>query len=267
MTPENTLVKVENQSLAKVERQVKVTNKIINRLYKNEMVEFVNNHFFYFEKFIFKWNNLPEFFLEKFKHQVNWDYVSRNVYLPLNEELIDKYKDYLNWEILIENPAIKFTESFLTKYTNLLDWKYLSSSEKIDFNKSLLIKFEHYWNWYFLQNNKKITWDIELIEYFISNIKINKFRSSNVKLTKQLILKYKYAWNWDFISENVLLDKQIINDFHDLLNWEKISRRHDILWTPHLLRISKDLIEWSLVYSEIEWDNELLLEFSEYLVW
>jgi hypothetical protein len=62
--------------------------------------------------------DLPEFFIERYKDKVDWDAVSKEQIL--SEKFIERFKDYVNWEHIFRWQNL--SKRFMAKHSDDMYW-------------------------------------------------------------------------------------------------------------------------------------------------
>ena len=229
--------------------------------------DFENLSDFFIEKFADKldWDRisfkqkLSEPFIEKFADRVNWGGVSASQ--KLSEPFIAKYADKVEWNFISEHQTL--SESFIEKYADNLDWRWISIEQKL--SESFIEKYAGKVNWSYISEHQtlsepfvekyadKVDWrEIsacqKLSEPFIEKYadRVNwELLSMNQKLSEAFIEKYANKVNWYFISYSQKLSEAFIEKHADKLDWDSISEFQKL--SGAFIEKHADKVNWSKI--------------------
>lgn len=244
-------------------------------------------------------------FLNTFKDDINWDYMSsvNSVNKLVENNRIDNLLDYINWDIYSDNYCI--SEWLVVIFINKLDMNKIIRKQKLS---ERFYRLYHY----------ILDWDIissldYLSDTFIDDMedKINfSILSNRTNLSEYLIRKYKNRLDWNIISYTCKFSNELIDEMKDEINWfyfvqnrhldddiiikyekyidfnilslnvnisESIIRRFKDIFNFDLISIKrlsiefmrdfKDKLNWNHISKCMYLDNECIKEFADYLNW
>lgn len=166
-------------------------------------------------QYICKYQELSSEFIEKYKRLVDWDYLSE--YQILSEEFIEKFKSKVNWNCISEYQTL--SEEFIEKYKRRVNWYYISSEQKL--SEEFIRRHKNKLKWGYISQYQKLS--EKFIEEFIKKIEWMAI-SEHQKLSESFIEKYKDKVDWDHISAYQKLSEQFIEKYKDKVNWENILK-------------------------------------------
>ena len=275
-----------NSSLAKIEKQIAIGEKIlglrINNTEKEKIKEFlitilkikgyetfmrylleyfpisrkiIDKH----EKRIF-WGNLScnekvKFTLDLIEKYPQWEtYVSdlaRNKSVNWNLSLIKKYENEINWKNTIDDwlSALPWSNELIELYGDRLDWDTFSRYEFFPWSEDFIYKYSSKFDWENLSLNESIPWSEDFVEKY--KYKLNwKYLSCNPNLpwTGDFIDKYMNDWNWKNLSENEGLpwSKEFFLKYKNHLDLHQMSRNKGIKW-------DEDFFSEFLTHKKVVW--------------
>jgi hypothetical protein len=295
-----------------------------NILSKNESLPWSEE---FIQKFETNWNwyhlsankKLPwsEELIEKYKNKWKWDCLTnkkailwsddlffnykKNLYLnrdtlhnlKLSNDFLDRELNINEWSYLSSGNVFNWSVNLIDKHIEKWDWTNLSNNKFLPWSEDFIRKYENRWNWYYISNNPKLPWTTNLIEKYKGLINWdNLSKNEGVLWTWDLIEKYKDKWNWYFIGTNdtLLFDKNIIGkykekwnsnksysdtDIDDFFiiklkpNWKCLNQNKSIEWTEDLLTEFEEYIDWDFLSSneKVKWSLTILEKYKNYFHW
>ena len=212
---------------------------------------------------------------KRFSRWLDYEVLSRRRNSGVSESIIGSRIDASwNWTLLSENPSIKFSIDFIKDHRDKgWNWHALSSRNDLVLdNESLFGLSEKGWDWQALSNRTDLIYDESFIEHFIDKpmdwLKLSKLDSfiPNARTLSQLKGK---SLDWKSISSNSRLDKQVLWDYRDLLDWTSVTTKHVDCSDIQFLLKYKDYLDWSIISKDesfIVSDGNLEL-FKDKVVW
>lgn len=261
MEENNKSLIIVNSSLAKIEKQIAIGEKLLGLRVNDTERESIRK--FLIEIVLTKYNFI----------------VMTSEHYPLSEKLIDKYQDILSWDDLIRNKKIlisewiEWSENLILKYKNKIEGEdvWLELTLKSFWTIPLIEKYKENINWQYFTLNHKIVWSEYLVDKYIDKWDW-KFWSPNINLfwTPEIIDKYINYWSWGSLSSNFNFDCDfdLIERFVDKWDWNLISKNSKFPWNLKLIEKFSDYIYWENIiylYENIEIDNAII-EIENYLI-
>jgi hypothetical protein len=101
--------------------------------------------------------NLSFDFINYFKDDVNWHYISTSVFL--SEKFIEKFVNYVNWAMISQHQ--KLSEQFIEKFENKVSWSKISIgqthlSDSFIFNHREKLNINN-----IIVFNKNLSWELK----------------------------------------------------------------------------------------------------------
>jgi hypothetical protein len=125
----------------------------------------------------------------------NWDGLSTNCNLELDEEFVDIFSNNLNWSCLVLNDNLSLTPYILEKYNDKIDWMYLQDNNGIMWTEHFFEVNAHKWVWLvYFQNTYYKTDNIDILVKGLSTNKMiynNFFKGISRKFINELLSEYK----------------------------------------------------------------------------
>lgn len=198
--------------------------------------------------------------LQKYKEDIDWEYLSGNSSIKWTVDLIKKYKNRLNLETLSNDSPAFADLNFLEAIKDTIPWKgsrsglFLSSSiarnKHIPWSKELIWKYRKELNFEHLSYNEKLPWSEKLLERFKSRWDWDAVAANPaVPWTLQLLDKYldRIDLSSMYVMYNLCYSNQVdlIEEYHPYLNWKIICQNPNLPWK----------------------EENLMERWAEYLVW
>ncbi len=140
--------------------------------------------------------------------RVDWIFISKLEYFPIDIELYQPIREKLNWKKLSHRKQITKLLGF---YDDYLDWRYVS--ENIELNEDILEKYKDCLDWNIIC--KRITFSNGFLEKYANYIDWNLASvSEDINFTSSLVNKYKNKWNWPELIKNRAFHNKI--DIYDM---------------------------------------------------
>jgi len=198
-----------------------ITNKCIKNIIDNrnsdgDIVDIYINDGKRFELvYIIEYGKLGEEFIEKYKDEVDWFYVSKNE--VLSNEFIEKYKDKLDLNSVVQK-------------SNMSEELILKNIDKIALNikSNILPKY--------LFSKKGLSEEFikKCFNIYYGDDEQSKMNESdkcklieNQVLSEEFIERYKYLFNnehWKLISKHQILSEGFIEGYENKVGWFTISK-------------------------------------------
>lgn len=180
-----------------------------------------------------------QFLIENYAEKLNWNELSRNkkitlkivkqfIKMPWNWDYLSMISDVSenelnwnwNWDLLSKNKNILKLD--LNKIKEKINWKNISRNEMLSLE--IVKNFQHlnwdykelshmnFLNFLFILNNLDKDWDWDILS-FVFGFEILNSNS----LIETLPL------NWEMLSQNENLTFELIEKYHDKIDWKKLS--------------------------------------------
>lgn len=259
-------------------------NLILEEMLKNLYLK--NSRVFF--RVISTYNDIKLEWIELFKDNIDWYYITCCSKHCNNEYFLNKYRDYIYWDVLSQNDTItwnsslyrklksivnlsnndclirifsklSFDEKLFEEYIADVDWYCLSFREDVKWTIDFLKKYEEKLNWYELSTNKLLPWSDDLIEMFKNKWLWVTEEHELIGFPAQSILK-NTAITWNL---------KLIEKFSEYISWYEFSSCTNVEWSIELIERFSEKLEWiPLSRNEsIPWSIELIEIFSEKLEW
>jgi hypothetical protein len=155
----------------------------------------------------------------------------------------------------------RFEDEFLKKVCKSNVWKKLSFSEELNWSESLIDKYADSWSWEVLCSNSNIPWNENMIEKYKHRIQWKHFTASIFNC-----FSHRRGLNAIDVksTEEVLL---LLHKFSDYWDWELISSRGDLNFTPELIETFAHKWDWKELIDNnaVKWNYPLYERFSAYI--
>lgn len=198
--------------------------------------------------------NCEYFFLNKYKNQLDWDYLSlhSNYFTGLNRDKrkLNSFQLNVNFLLLSQRENTGLTEKIIADFIeNNWDWEALSSNSSIQFSKEFIVEHkEKKWNWSKLSIRNDIKFDNETL----------------VNLSNK-------EWDWEAISKRIDISftEEIIRQFKDKpLNWLVLSQNKSFVPNTTTLAILKGKeLDWVAISKNVNLSTDCLWDYRENLYW
>lgn len=156
-------------------------------------------------------------FIEKYKHLLDWEFISSNPNLPwIEKDLLNLWSSKIDWSGVARNSLFfandrNFYQIHYDKWQPIKDkvWKSFSVNITFPWAKDTIEYHVHDIDWRSLCSNPGIVWNVEMIENCKSYIDWNQL-CSNEKITwnEKLIDTYADYIKWGGYKECELLDER-----------------------------------------------------------
>ena len=194
----------------------------------------------------------------------------------LSDKIISKYlKKKWDWTALSITIAAKTLEFIKEQKDKPWNWKALSSREDIKFDNETIIELSNRdWDWVIISKRQDISFCEELITKLYDKpfdwqiVSQNKTFVPNAKTLS--LLKGK-ALNWTAISQKENVEKEILWDYRDSLQWNYLTKNEKLIDVANTEQLEKykDYLDWSFISQSdkfiISFDN--LKQFKDKLNW
>ncbi|MEI7502986.1 MAG: hypothetical protein WCJ61_06850 [Paludibacter sp.] len=155
----------------------------------------------------------------------------------------------------------RFENEFLKKMRESDVWKKLSRSEDLIWSEGLIDKYADQWNWEELCENGRIPWTESLIEKY-------KNRIHWANLTSTIFCRYSRRYLFGGVEANSKVDaSSLLRKFSDFWNWENISSRAELNFTPELIETFANKWVWKELIDnrDLKWNYQLFERFRVYI--
>lgn len=179
-----------------------------------------------------------------------------------------------DWNALSMNHSIMFSIKFIKEQKDKpWNWQALSARNDIKLdNESLYELSDKDWSWEAISNRTDLVYDADFISHFIDKplnwlkmSSLNSFIPNSFTLSRLKGVQL----NWKAISSNPHLDKDVLWDYRDLLDWYAVTRNIVNCSDSDFLTKYKDYLDWNFISNNPEFnvtDNNLLL-FKDKVIW
>lgn len=239
-----------NNSLAKIDRQIAVGEKILGlRITNPELKKIKDLLIFLGSKNNFSIKLLSHFYsfnietIDKNINNFDWSFLSNNNNINWSAQLIDKYKEKWCWDI--NSKLCNYGEKVKVR-GYILDYSDIKS----------------------ISTNESIKWTLDDIEKFKNYIYWPGF-SSTVKLdwTEEIIDKFKFDFLGLSSNESFECPEHIMNKYFKLDNLSRwnLSKNPSVNWDIERIKKKIDWVQFSYLFRNegIDWTDSLLKEVLE----
>lgn len=194
--------------------------------------------------------------IEKYKNQLNFNYLSMNEQVQWSEQLIDNYKDCWNWDNLMMNHSIPWTLPMLKKFNSYID----TSS-------------------FYFQAHPVLTSQLDILEAYPRHF-LARAVCGNSKLPwkeKNLLMLWEEKLDWYALAGNETLfeDPAFFEDHLDKWlpgpddKFEMLSKNKALPWSVPFIERFSDRWDWDYLSrcSHLPWTEELIDHFENYWEW
>lgn len=244
-----------NNSLAKIERQIAIGEKILGiRIPNLDRKKIKELLIFLGDKNNFSINLLSHFYsfnidtIDKNIYNLNWIFLSSNHNLNWSIQLIEKYKKKWCWNESLEYISYggQFTHPTEFRFVRSLCTKSISTNESIQWTISDIEQFENYLYWFGFSKTVKLNWTDEIIDKF--KFDFHGLSLNNTFICPEHIMnKYFKFSNISFWCLNsnpsVNWDIERIKSNIDKINFTSLLRNEGIDWSYSLLKEVLELYE------------------------
>ena len=290
-----------NSSLAKIEKQIAIGEKIlglrINNTEKEKIKEFLITilkikGYETFMRYLLEYFPISRKIIDKYEKKIFWGNLSCNEKVKFTPDLLEypqwwaqvynlKRNKSVNWDLdLIKrfdnyegrnNVYDEFSDFFWSNelielYGNRLNWDSFSSNENFPWSENFIYRYSSKLNWEILSQNKSIPWSEDFIYKYSSkfdweNLSLNE----SIPWTEDFVEKYKYKLNWKYLSCNPNLPW--IGDFIDKYmndwNWKNLSENEGLPWSKEFFLKYKNHLDLHQMSRNkgIKWDEDFFSEF------
>ena len=211
----------------------------------------------------------------QFKKYIDFKSLSARKESGLSQNIIAKNIDARwDWIALSNNQSIRFDIKFIKEQsTKPWDWQALSARTDIKLdNDSLYDLIDKDWNWQAISSCQSVVFDETCIIHLLSK-PLDWFavsqNSSFLPNQKTLSLLKGEKLDWDAISSNTKLDKSVLWDYKNCLNWKNVTQNIVDCSDIQQLETFKDYVDWHFVSqcNDFNITSRNLLEFKSKLDW
>lgn len=182
-------------------------------------------------------------------------------------------KDW-DWAALSSNLSLKFSIDFIRENKDKSwDWECISSRTDIVLdNDSLYELSDKNWSWEALSNRNDLIYDEEFLKRFIDKplnwlnlSRLDSFVPNSSTLSK---LKGKIL-DWKAISSNKKLDKTVLWDYRDLLDWKLVTASLADCSDSNFLQKFSDYLDWNFISTSPAFvvSDDNLERFRDKVIW
>lgn len=194
--------------------------------------------------------------IEKYKNQLNFNYLSMNEQVQWSEQLIDHYKEYWNWDNLMMNYSIPWTLPMLNRFIRFIDTskfhfqahpvltsqldilaayprhflpRAVCGNPKLPWKEKNLLKlWEEKLDWYGLAGNETLFEDPTFFEDHLEKWlpgPEDKFvmlsRNKALPWSVSFIERFSHRWDWDYLSccSHLPWTEELIDYFENYWVW------------------------------------------------
>jgi len=138
-------------------------------------------------------------FIQRNNIEVDWDYISEtNEVIYKNPDRLESLKSFLNWDKLSANSKIEVDEGLLIRFIEYWNFKLLTKRPEINSKVEYFIKFKHrQWDWDYFTEKFASQIDRPILSTLSDKI-VWKALSGNhsLHLTSDLITEFNKFWNF-----------------------------------------------------------------------
>ena len=211
----------------------------------------------------------------RFAKHLDYKVLSARIDTGLTESIIgSKIEKEWDWAALSSNRSLIFSIDFIKKNRDKSwDWECISSRTDILLdNDSLYELSDKKWSWEALSNRNDITYDEEFFKRFMDKplnwfnlSKSDSFVPNASTLSK---LKGKVI-DWKAISSNAKLDKSVLWDYRELLDWKLVTARQTDCSDSDFLEKYRDYLDWDFISTSPAFvvSDDNLERFKNNVIW
>lgn len=203
-------------------------------------------------------------FLEEFKDEIDWNFLSANCSLKWNlifendynsqKNAFELFLDYWNPIRFSSNKEIwGFKDKIIKHLNSKLDWKLLSENPSFIWTEELLEEHRAEINWAYISRKPKynIPWSIKLLKNFQEELEWSSVsQNSSIDFSLDLVSEFESYWEnktirhyptngyyWEYLSENIgkKFDLALIKKYKHKWYWDKLLLNKNINWTSDLI--------------------------------
>lgn len=200
--------------------------------------------------------------LNKYKSQLNWDYLILNEKIIQNLEICNAFKPEIK-EAMEKNLPCYIDESYIDLILNFTGEKYaeyhleniidnVNRNFEETFTKISDVEAFDTLNWDCLSKNTDLPWSVQFIEKYAD--KFNWYHLSwneTLPWSTEFIAQYEHLWDWKVLSSNsaIAWNEDLIETYKDKLDWKNISENSAIDFTLDFFHKYKERFLNSNIYS------------------
>ncbi|MCG3770316.1 MAG: hypothetical protein JW384_01462 [Nitrosomonadaceae bacterium] len=219
-----------------------------------------------------------EALIARYEERWHWTPLSRNRLLPWSESFLRKFETNWDWSALTENPSLPWSELLVAVFENLWVWTSaelperpcMSDSAHLPWSESLIERYVSRWDWEQLSENRSLPWSLSLISRFKDQWEWDSLGSNyGIVWTEKMFETFDSYWKgriWYRLSYRGASWSQAFLASHELLwNWDELSERKDLPWTPELIKRFEQRWNWRnlRLNDALPWSDALYLQFKE----
>lgn len=178
-------------------------------------------------------------FFQRNSIELDWDYISKNnEAIYKSPDRLEALKTYLNWDYLSVNQNIQVDENLLNQFAQNWNFKLLTKRKEIISKPEYFLKYKDKdWDWLHFTETFALQIDESVLSVLSGKIVWNELsRNENLQLTDKLITKFDGFWNF------VELYKQQ-RRFTDVVQ-QALQPYFDEPKTRFLIRIDEQYSSW-----------------------
>jgi hypothetical protein len=175
---------------------------------------------------------------------VDWELVSQNRALQLDDALLAAFLDRWSFWHLIRNPGTAWPVDRIARFVDHLHWRALSHREDLPWSEALIASHEERWDWGELSANPGLPW------------------------SEDLIARYQDRWTWHLLSRNPALPwSPALLARYRRWYWEYLSGNDGLPWSESFLRAHAHRIDWCQLckLSRFPWTERFLADHADQL--
>ena len=140
-------------------------------------------------------------FIQRNNIEVDWDYISEtNEVIYKNPDRLESLKNYLNWDKLSANSKIEIEEDLLIRFTDYWNFKLLTKRPEIATKVEFFVRFkDRQWDWDYFTEKFASKIDQPILSYLSDKIGWKSLSGSHsMHITSDLITEFNEFW--DFVE-------------------------------------------------------------------
>jgi hypothetical protein len=243
-----------NSSLAKIEKQIAIGEKILSlRLSNQDHKKIKDLLIFLATKDNFSINLLSHFYsfnietIDNNRDILDWIYLSSNHNIVWTTLLLEKYKEKWCWDESLERHKIG---EYNSKFDTYLCTKSISTNESIQWEINDIEKFKNYIYWFGFSRIVKLEWTIKIIERF-------NFNFFTLSQNKSFQCPEHIMNNLDNLSRSNIL--------WDNFSFGNLSKNPAVDWNIERIKKNINKIKFPELFTNegIDWTESLFKELLE----
>jgi len=179
----------------------------------------------------------------------NWNYKELSKNPNTTWYIIKKFSWFKwDWDCISDNPSLPMEEVLKCPADPQWNWEFLSKNRSLNLEIVLKYRFKK-WDFRELVKNESV---VKSINDFINNrdrIPWNNYDealSNNDNITIDDVIKYNtFHWNWSYVSKKYITIDHVLNNSHLPWDWFELSRNKNIVTSINVIQIYSYL-PWNL---------------------